>query len=370
MIFNMGSKFDKRIKILRSQLEKSMNNLKDYYILELQTLAEMSQYNDLYILSRFFKIIQKDNGFIEEDIKHYLSDNWFMTLSNRTKNHYLTCIKKYLIFSEYPELAKKLPNFKTKNKELSRNDLISRDDLQKIVSLCNTKKKCMFMMLYEGALRKDELINVRRKDIGFEGRIVNMFIPKSKTKERNLPLVDSVPFIKEYFSENNFKPDEILFNIVGATINDNLKTIGKILKEKYPGWNKYLYPHLFRHSRLTELGTFLTENQLCLFAGFELGSKMVRKYVHLDTSDIKSILLGEKYEKPKPKIFEIKICEICNAENNEARSYCWNCKDVFDKSKLITERIDEQEKLKIMSEKINKLEKAYETILESIQKNK
>jgi len=32
--------------------------------------------------------------------------------------------------------------------------------------------------------------------------------------------------------------------------------------------------------------------------------------------------------------------------------------------------MDEQDKLKLMNEKIDKLEKAYETILESIQKNK
>src|SRR2546425_12779087 len=54
---------------------------------------------------------------------------------------------------------------------------------------------------------------------------------------------------------------------------------------------KYVYPYIFRHTRLTYLSNHLTEAQLCEFAGWEQGSEIPLNYVHLSGRDVDEALL-------------------------------------------------------------------------------
>ncbi len=64
---------------------------------------------------------------------------------------------------------------------------------------------------------------------------------------------------------------------------------------------KKVWPHLFRHTRLTELAKRYTEAELRLIAGWETDSKMPGVYVHLSGRDIKdrmAVREGLKEEDP------------------------------------------------------------------------
>jgi len=58
--------------------------------------------------------------------------------------------------------------------------------------------------------------------------------------------------------------------------------------------------YVFRHTRLTNLSKEFTEAQLCMIAGWELGSDMPRNYVHLWGRDVDEALL-KTYGLIKPK---------------------------------------------------------------------
>ena len=193
-----------------------------------------------------------------------------------------------------------MTKFKVNKKVLSKTDLISREDLELILKHCSLKVRTLLMVLYEGALRKDEALNIRFKDVKFNGGYIILRIGTSKTQKRDIPLTESITYLKEYFNYKAFNPIDKIFPYKRNTsLNVYLYKLTQKLIAEYPDkWEgRDLYPHLFRHSRLTELARGkLNEAQIRKFAGWEPGSPMPRIYFHLDDQDIINILTkgGEK----------------------------------------------------------------------------
>jgi len=343
---------------------------KKFFLTELSIFAPATQLNNLVILENFFSVIDKYIDINEEDVLNFLESRKYTSLENLSKNMYLSCVKRYLLFLEKKELVKMLKYNKVKDRELNKNELITRDDLEKILSVSKIKHKCLVMVNYEGALRSGELVNIRYRDIQFKGGYANLYIQTSKTNKRNIPLIEAIPYLHEYFSIKNFKPDDKIFPYVSMGVNNvYLYTIKKV-KDIFPDFEKKLYPHLLRHSRLTELANnkMLNEAQIRKFAGWSPGSAMPKIYFHLNDNDIINTMTEGEVIRPKPKKFKPKICDICNSENNLQNVFCWKCGNVFDKQKIITEKIGEQDRIEEMSKKIDKLEKIYEIFANSMNR--
>lgn len=248
-------------------------------------------------------------------------------------------IKAYLKFSKRHDLIELLPKkFKSESKQLSKNDLISREDLNIILKFCDSKRSALIMVMYEGALRRDELLNIRKKHIKFMSGYAILKIVKSKTLKRDIPLTESIPYLREYFDKYYIEPDELIFPYKRPHyLNTYISGLKHRIAKKYPEWKtRILYPHLFRHSRLTELAlTKLNEPQLNKIAGWTANSNMGKVYFHLDDGDIIEIMTDGEIQKPKPKKFKPIICPICNVENPHQNYFCWKCNNVLDESKSV-----------------------------------
>ena len=112
---------------------------------------------------------------------------WFLNLSNSTKNQHLVKVKKCLKFLKRKDLIEALgkKGFKENRKTLSKNELVSRDDLELILKHCNLKLRTLIMVMYEGALRIDETLNIRFKHVKFNSGYVNLRIETSKSFSKN-----------------------------------------------------------------------------------------------------------------------------------------------------------------------------------------
>jgi len=202
------------------------------------------------------------------------------------------------------------------------------------------------MVLYEGALRRGEVLGIKFKHIIFKGDYANLFVENSKTKGRNMPLFDSIPYLKEWFNANSFKPDDLIFEYDSArSLNSTLDGIRKRLIKKYgKKWkSKKLNPHIFRHSRLTELaiGEF-NEPSLRKFAGWTRDSQMPKIYFHISDQDLIEKMRRErnldiKPKKSKRKTHEPKYCPICKAENGKENVFCWKCGNTFENVDMLKE---------------------------------
>jgi len=194
------------------------------------------------------------------------------------------------------------------------------------------------MVMYEGALRRDELLNIRKKHIKFMSGYAILKIVKSKTLKRDIPLTESIPYLREYFDKYYNEPDDLIFPYKRPHYsNTYISGLKHRIAKKYPEWKtRILYPYLFRHSRLTELAlTKLNEPQLNKIAGWTPDSNMGKVYFHLEDDDIIEIMTDGEIQKPKPKKFKPIICPICNVENNHQNYFCWKCNNILDESKSV-----------------------------------
>jgi len=360
--------FDKKNDII-----KIFPAFKDFWIFELEPLSLSTQTYNLSILGKFFNIVGKydPKTLTLNDIKNFLTNEKIKKLSNKSKNLYILAIKKYL---KYFDIEFKFPKYIEKKKELNKTELITREDLSKMLEICNTKKKAMLMVLYEGALRRKELVNIRKKNVVFQNGFVDLYVKESKTIDRNLPLIESIPYLREYFNENIFAPEDKIFGYHEQNITMFLNRLTIRLKKIHPEWSKDLYPHLLRHSRLTELATTqLNEPQLRKFAGWTADSDMPKIYFHLDDSDLRNILIqqnGQKsIEKKKTKTFKPIVCKVCKAENPQQNVFCYKCGNVVNEDRVVVGRVKEQvdiEKLQRENKELNKKVERMEEIIEKV----
>jgi len=371
-------------KILKSDIDKYLdqiqtedNNIDEYYLTKLNSLELSTRRNHLIAINQLFEITNKKNpkNLTKNDIFKVLrSDWWSNELSNATKNNYIIRFRAYLKYSKRNDLVELLPSLmKTKSKELSKNDLITRKELELLLKHSNLKLRTMIMVNYEGALRSDELLNIRFKDIKFNQNYTNAYINTSKTTKRNIPLTESTPYLKEYFNAKAFEPEDIIFYYKRpAAYNVYLFRLSKKLTEKYPKiWNgKKLHPHLFRHSRLTELAkTRLNEAQLRKFAGWGADSNMPKIYFHLDDSDVREILLEEEIKKEKLKKIKTIICQNCNTDNSELNIYCWKCNEILGKENKYIKLESENRKLKEEVKEIKFLIKVMAPVFQGLRES-
>lgn len=124
------------------------------------------------------------------------------------------------------------------------------------MAMCNAtiylKHKAIINLLYYGALRRSELINLKVNSLSSDSRI---YIVRSKfRKSRTIPIPQHVvELLKKYLIE--FNPKDYLFNGDNGTGPYSAKSVENIIKNtaKLCGIQKRVYPHIMRSSCATHL---------------------------------------------------------------------------------------------------------------------
>lgn len=188
----------------------------------------------------------------EEDIRKY--QNFIVTkkkVSTSTQNQAINAIKFY--FEKVLKRDKTTYYIDRPRKEKKLPEIASENEILKIIEVTyNLKHKSIIVILYSSGIRRNELLNLRIKDIDFNKNIIFVRSGKGK-KDRTTILAD---FAKKTIIEylNIFKPNYWLFE--GMHRNRYSSTsVGNILKQasKYAKLNKVIKPHMLRHSFATHM---------------------------------------------------------------------------------------------------------------------
>lgn len=180
--------------------------------------------------------------------------------------------------------------------KVKASDLLKREDIKKLLDACPTVRARAFIMtLYESGARIGELLNLELRDVEFDGNGVLAHL-NGKTGRRRIRLVESAQYLREWFKEIRkehpkavyvwFGLDEIEPSQYAATVKFLRKTA------KLAGLRKKVNPHIFRHSRASELAQKLKESQLRAYMGWGASSKMPEVYIHLSAQDMDKAILG------------------------------------------------------------------------------
>jgi integrase/recombinase XerD len=163
--------------------------------------------------------------------------------------------------------------------------IMDQDDLvANLRAIPNIKHRAMLSLLYSAGLRRQELLDLRIKDI--DGKRGMLFIRQSKgAKDRSVPIsTNMLVLLRSYFTD--YRPSLFLFNGAAGRAY-SATSLGKIC-EKYLGCN----PHLLRHCHATHLAEM----------GLELGTLSKR----LGHTSIKTTMIYHHVMKERnPKLIHI-----------------------------------------------------------------
>jgi integrase len=260
---------------------------------------------------------------------------------------------------------------------------------------CTSKRDCCYhSMAYDTAARPKELRNLRIKDVEFKlsstgKQYAEVHIKISKTKPRTVPLIFSVPYVKDWINSHPTagNPNSYLFvslsdrsygqklsgNALYKRYSDDLKNyLKKLSKEGSIPESDRAYmknmltkpwlPYIFRHSSLTEKSQILKESTLRSYAGWSTNSNMPNVYLHYyGNESCKSLLEAygiEDYQKKQVDTIRGKICPNCSEQSKPDSKFCAKCHMVltYDAySETIEEKLKSNDDLETLKQQMQTL---------------
>ena len=200
-----------------------------------------------------------------------------------------------------------------KRKEVSiykPTDLWTQEDDLLFLKYCPSKRdRCYHVVSRDLSCRPHELLKLRIKDIVFKlagDRQYAEILLSGKTGQRHIPLINSIPYLKDWLDDHpvSGNPNSPLICGFGKSLGRAISPIAlhgiyRIYKTKlFPKFlgdpsidpedknkirellKKPWNPYVRRHSALTDKSKILKEHVLRQHAGWSVGSKMPEKYLH------------------------------------------------------------------------------------------
>jgi integrase len=352
---------------------KSETNLSDNYRRDI--IRALSKFSIFCSNKPFKSMTRKDDVLFFLDSVHNPEDVDPLHKWIGTYNLYRVFLMRFFKWLYHPDLA---PNTRPKppvienigqlkRKEISIYkpiDLWSEEDDLLFFKYCPSKRmKCYHAVSRDTSCRPHEILKLKVKDIVF--KIIGNYqyteiLVNGKTGSRQIPLIDSIPYLKDYLDhEHPFPTNHRSPFICGIgrslgrsievgslfRIYDNYKKeyfpkllessnvppedkqkIKELLKKP---WN----PYIRRHTALTEKSLKLKSHVLNQHAGWSQGSVMPQRYLHYFGNESSESILEAYGIIPKDKqqsyILRPKQCPNCNEPNKPDSKFCAKCRMVL-----------------------------------------
>lgn len=366
-IYELDKRLARVIKAIQSSDEISENNKGLIMKFHDNCFAEgLSVARVLFLMNRLWNIarwVNKDfTEMTEEEIKELVCRIGQMEYTEQTKLDHKKVIKKFFKWLDGDDQRVKWLKISTgKNGEKLPEELLNKEDIQKLINACHhVRDKALISVLWESGCRAGELLGMRIKSVQFDanGALVMLH---GKTGSRRVRLVSSVPHLSNWLEHHPCRsdPEAPLWVSVGSKnhakqvmyhcLNARLRKIAN-----RAGVKKRINPHMFRHSRATDLANLLTEAQMKKFFGWTKDSKMASVYVHLSGRDIDEAILrihGKLDENGRVSHEQLKtqVCSVCQHENAPEAKFCLRCGRPLDFKTLVEMEEKERELLKLMT---------------------
>lgn len=288
-----------------------------------------------------------------------------------TSNYYLVIPTRFFKWLYNPNMpAKTRPKppvveniAQLKRREISiynPEDLWTESDDLLFVKFCPSKRmKCYHMVSRDFSARPHEILKLKISNIQFKTsgsfQYAEATLPSGKTGTRHVPIINSIPFVKDYLDHEHPQPN----NLEAPFICGTGRSLGKhmrpgslsnmyilLKKEYFPSLllnpnvsqddkdkikellRKPFNPYIRRHTALTEKAKNpKISHILDQHAGWVEGSRMRAKYVHwFSNVSNESILEAYGSDKKQSDILKPKQCPHCSEPNQPDSRFCANPK--------------------------------------------
>lgn len=325
----------------RAQVEKQELALKrnvvliDEFVQSLGILSPRREKKYRLTLGKISREIGPFEDRKEADLKRYIEEINASDYADWTKRDYRVITKKFFTWLHNREFVDwiRLGNPKA---TIGPEDILNEKELSLLRFACKSlRDKAAIETLYETACRPHEFLGLKKSNVTFDDYGALVHVEKGKTGPRRIRVVNAAPLLANWIENHPLKPRDapLWVDLSNNTTYEGLHWLGlgKLVRRltKTAGIEKNVHPYIFRHTRLTHLAKFMTEAQLCIFAGWEQGSDMPRMYVHLSGKDVDAALLksygliGQEKESPVAKA--PKKCVRCGATCSAEAETCSRC---------------------------------------------
>jgi integrase/recombinase XerD len=362
----------------------------------------------LYRMSKFLNNKKTYKEFTREDLLQYLdsfrrpeaSDPLHQWIGSYNVTRIL--IMRFFKWLYYPHLEQKkrpkpnvienIPLLRRKEQSIYKpSDLWTLEDDLLFLKYCpSLREKCYHTMSRDLSCRPHEILKLRLKDIQFKNNGNYQYaevLLNGKTGSRNIPLIGSIPYLKDWMDQHpqTGNPNSPLICGFDKTLGRRLTA--NAVYQKYINYREKLFPRLLdnpsippedkqkirellkkpwnpyirRHSALTEKSTILKENVLRQHAGWSIGSQMPQKYLHYFGNESSDGILQAYGIIPKDQQIEQlrpKQCPNCNEPNKPDSKFCAKCRMVltYDTYKETADKEEEKgDAIAILSDQVMKL---------------
>ncbi|MDN5845348.1 MAG: site-specific integrase [Candidatus Nitrosocosmicus sp.] len=300
-----------------------------------------------------------------------------------------------------PECMKGIRKLPRKEKTSYKpSDIWDSRDHALFLKYCPYKRdRCYHALASDMSARPHEILNLKVKDIIFkiteDGiQYAEARITQGKTGPRTVPLIDSIPYVKEWLEEhpNGNNSDSFIFISLGNNYGSNLTLDG--LSSHYDYYKTKYFPNLlnditipekdktvvknmltkpwnlyvFRHSALTEKSMILPESILKDHAGWTMSSKMTQIYIHLSGESSKVLLqkrgVLRKEDMEVSDTWRPKFCSNCNEPNKIENKFCIKCRMVLSFDSYMDTLKEQKSK---DEERIKRIEERYQNDMKQMK---
>jgi integrase/recombinase XerD len=388
-------------------MQIEMNLSRSYRELNAWALTKLSQFHKN---KPFNKISRKDilsflNSFRKTDSQDPLH-KWIGTY-NLTRL-LLMRFFKWLYYPDEehsnrpkPKIIENIPKYKRKEQSIYKpTDLWTQEDDLLFLKYCpNTRDRCYHTISRDTSCRPHEILNLKIKDIVFKtsgDRQYAEVLVNGKTGTRHIPLIDSLPYIKDWLDQHPRRNNPNTYFICSRdrkhfaqqlqipSLRDNYKKyklnfFPKLLddphvlaedKQKIRDLlNKPWNPYIRRHSSLTAKSKFLHGSIFNQHAGWSPRSQMHLKYLHYFGNESSESIL-EAYgiitkDQKGSTAMRSKQCPNCNEPNKPDSRFCAKCRMVLTYD-AYSETIDEKQTKDKQIEEMMRKQEQFEQLIQSL----
>jgi integrase len=332
-------------------------------------VGKSQQQRYIYAFKTLLKKFTSDDfrlrGASEKELKDVVANVNRSDYAEATKHKFRCALKKFYKIENGGTHPEKVDFFSVhksnKPTSVTRDDLFTEDELKQLLkNFTNTRDRAFTYVLYESAARPGELFDCTIADVTSNGKGDFIFLEGAKgTPDRTNQLVRSGRVLHEWIAQHPLGgefgdiedpsaplwvkteqqackhcSDIPTFHSDSCTYESNpadpLKDAAfrrrfKDACERAGIPENKRRPYNLRHTRLTEVATFMGYEQLNKFAGWKPGSDRAKVYVHLNNDDVNQAI-REEYGLDSGSEEEQSIqCSFCGTENESQYSECRNC---------------------------------------------
>lgn len=306
-----------------------------------------------------------------------------------------------------PEIIQNIHKLRRKETSIYKpTDLWTEEDDLVFLKWCpNKRDRCYFAISRDLSARPHEILDIKIKDIIFKQAGNKQYaevLVNGKTGTRHLPLIDSLPYVKEWLdyhpqrnNPNAYFICTMFRNKVGGRMTRigllhiftqhykeffsklaNDPTVSKEDKRKIEDllrkpWTLYIR----RHSSLTQKSKYLKENILRQHAGWTPNSNMHLKYVHYFGNESSESILQEYGILPKGNeerdVLRPKQCPNCNEPNRPDQKFCAKCRMVltYDAyNETLESEKDKDDRLSIVETQLSNTQQMLQQVIAGLSK--